>query len=163
MKSRHTWQRLVLGWKVSNELRVNRKAPRFSAFGFKRPTDENQFEGILCPTMWKQQFVFSLFSFPFLRETMLFCLCERQCCSVSARDSVPSGLCERQCLFDLCERHCCFHVPCLQYACAISSLYLFLGWLMHASHLLSHRICSKPLTMLLLHDSANQNSMSHRD
>ena len=29
MKSRHTWQRLSLGWKVSKELRVNWKASLF--------------------------------------------------------------------------------------------------------------------------------------
>ena len=40
---------------------------------------------------------------------------------------------------------------------------LFLGWLMHASHMLSYRICSGPLTLFLLRDSANQKSMSHRD
>ena len=42
-----------------------------------RPTD--------APAVWKQQFGFSLFSFPPLREAMF------------------SRLCERQCLFDLCE------------------------------------------------------------
>ena len=45
MKSRHTWQRLSLGWKVSNDLRANWKESLFSAFGSKRPTDANQLEG----------------------------------------------------------------------------------------------------------------------
>ena len=96
MKSRHTWQRLSLGWKVSNELRVNWKTSLFSAFGFKRLTDANPFEGVPCPAMRKQPFVFSMFSFPPMREAILFCLCERQCsrlcerqcCPVSARDSI---------------------------------------------------------------------------
>ena len=91
---------------------------------FKRPTDAGQFEGMPCPAMWKQQFVFSLFSCPPLREGVLSRLCEKQ---------YPSGLCKRQCLLDLCERHCCVPVSCFQYACAISPISLFLGWLMHAS------------------------------
>ena len=74
-------------------------------------------------------------------------LCERQCCSVSARQ------CSR-----LCERHCCFLVSCLRFL----PFCLFLGWFIHASHMLSYRISSRPLTMLLLRDSANQSSMSRR-
>ena len=62
-----------------NELRVNWKASLFSAFGFERPADANQFEGVPCPVRWKQQFVFLCFPSR---------LCERQCCPVSARDSV---------------------------------------------------------------------------
>ena len=140
MKSRHTWQRLSLGWKVSNELRVNWKASLFTAFVFKRPTDANQFEGIPCPVMWKQQFVFL-------------------CCPVSARDCVFPPLREA---FGLCERHCCFPVSCFQFAWAIPS-FLSIPWLMYASHMLSCRISSLPWTMILLHDSANQNIMFRRD
>ena len=43
---------LSLGWKVSNEVRVNWKASLFTAFGFERPTDANQFGGIPCRVMF---------------------------------------------------------------------------------------------------------------
>ena len=117
MKSRHTKQRLCLGWKVSIELRVSWKASLLSAFGFKPPTDANQFESIPCPVMWKQQFVFLCFPCS---------LCKRQCYSVSARDSVllasargsvvPSlretvsfwPLREAVLVWPLRERRCCF-------------------------------------------------------
>ena len=62
-----------------NELRVNWKASLLSAFGFERPADANQFEGVPCPVRWKQQFVFLCFPSR---------LCEKQCCPVSARDIV---------------------------------------------------------------------------
>ena len=57
--------------------------------------------------MWKQQFVFLCLPSR---------LSERQCCPISARDSVFPPLreavlfclCERQCPFGLCERQCCW-------------------------------------------------------
>ena len=60
----------------------------FSAFGFKRPTDGNQFEGMPCPVMWKQQFVFPCLTTLPLREAVLFC---RDSVPASARGSVGSA------------------------------------------------------------------------
>ena len=153
MKSRHTWQRLSLGWKVSNELRVNWKASCSLRLVLSVQLMRINSKVSHVPRCGNNNLVFPCFPSP-LREAVSFCLCERQCLI---------DLCERQCLVDLCERQCCFPVSCFQYACAISPFCLFLGWLMHASHMLSHRICSGPLTTLLLHDSANENSMFHRD
>ena len=162
MKSRHTWQRFSLGWKVSDELRVNWKASRFSAFGFKRETDASQFEGIPCSVMWKQQFGFLCFPSR---------LCERQCCPVSARGSVVPSLREAVSLLASSRGSVCLAsargiVVSLYLAFSMHARFLPffrpLGWLMHASHMLSYRICSGPLTMLWLHDSGNQNSMFRR-
>ena len=105
---------------MSKELRVNWKASLTSAFGFKRPTDATQFDGIPCPAVWKQQFGFPCFLSPSLRETMSFCLSETV--FPPLREAVLSRL---------CDRHCCFPVSCFQCACA-SSPFLSVPWLVDA-------------------------------
>ena len=79
-----------------------------------------------------------------LQETMLPCL---------SQTSVPASV--RHIVVSLCLAFS-VHARSLPFC-------LFLGSLMHASHMLSYRICSGPLTLFLLRDSANQNSMSHRE
>ena len=77
---------------------------------------------------------------------------KRQCRPVSARQ------CSR-----LCERHCCFLESCFQCACAISP-FVSVPWLVDARipHVVTSHLL-RALDLFLLRDSANQNSMSHRD
>ena len=116
----------VLGEKCPMSCESIGRHPLFSAFGFTRPIDATQFDGVPCPTVWKQQFGFPCFLSPALRETMSFCLSETSV-PASARGSVVS-------LYLAFSVHARF----LLFFC------LFLGWLMHASHMLSDRICSGP-------------------
>ena len=130
MKSRHTWQRLSLGWKVSNELRVNWKASLFSAFGSKRPTDANQLEGGNN----------NLFILVFL--------------SASARGSVPASARGSVCLASARGIVVSLHLTFSMHA---RLLFLSVPWLVDARipHVIISHL-SGSLTMSLLHGSANQ-------
>ena len=87
MKSRHTWQRLSLGWKVAKSCGSVGKHPGSlhlvsasnRCVSIRRYSVSRDVETTIC---------FSLFSFPPQREAVLSHLCERQCYPVSARDSV---------------------------------------------------------------------------
>ena len=86
-----------------------------------------------------------LFSFPSLLETMLFCLCERQCSRLCERQCCPVSARDNILLASARGSVCLSSVRGIVVLCAISPFCLFLGWLMHASHMLSYRICSRYL------------------
>ena len=121
VKSRHTWQRLTLHGKCPKSYESIGK--HSCSLRLVLSVQQMRINSTVSrvPAMWKKQFGSSLFPSR---------LCERQCCPFSARDKIllvsARGIVVS--LYLAFGMHARFLPFCL-----------FLGWLMHASHMLSYR------------------------